>query len=204
MTNGTKRYAVISLADKQGAGSIARAFASHGLTILSTGGTYRDLLRDGIKVETMESYTGSPEIMGGRVKTLHPRVHGGILANLPEHERDLMKIGAHQIDAVVVNLYPFATKIAEEGCTDADAIENIDIGGHTLLRAAAKNFARVTVLCDPKDYPLVISAMDVNGNISLDLRTWLAVKAFAHIRAYDEAIDEWMHKRFNQPVKKTA
>ena len=143
-------------------------------------------------VETVESYTGSPEVMGGRVKTLHPRVHGGILARGDVDQADLERIGGRLIDLVVVNLYPFERTAADPSSTRDQIVENIDIGGPSMLRSAAKNHARVTVVCDPTDYATVLEALDRSGEVPSDVRATLAAKAFAHTAAYDAAISGYL------------
>src|SRR6185369_7216480 len=146
------RTALVSVSDKSGLVAFARALAERGVRILSSGGTAKTLAEDKVAVETVESYTGSPEVMGGRVKTLHPRVHGGILARAGTDDADLQKIGAKAIDLVVVNLYPFEKTAADPKSTPEHIIENIDIGGPSMVRSAAKNHARVGIVCDPSDY----------------------------------------------------
>jgi phosphoribosylaminoimidazolecarboxamide formyltransferase/IMP cyclohydrolase len=153
--------ALISVSDKSGVVDFARALLSHGVEILSTGGTAQLLKLNGIVVTEVGAYTGFPEMMEGRVKTLHPKVHGGILArrDKPDHVRSMKEHGIPPIDLVVVNLYPFAQTVAKPGCTMEDAIENIDIGGPAMVRAAAKNHAFVAVVTDPSDYPAVLTEM---------------------------------------------
>ena len=145
--------AILSVHDKTGLPEFARGLADLGWTLIASGGTARLLHNEGLAVTEVADYTGSPEILGGRVKTLHPAVHGGLLARSSAEDRgELLKLGWDYIDLVAVNLYPFEDTIARPGATLADAVENIDIGGVTLIRAAAKNFDRVTLLCDPADY----------------------------------------------------
>src|SRR6478735_9511394 len=144
------RRALLSVSDKSGLVEFARALSARGVTLLSTGGTFAALHKAGIPVQPVESYTGSPEVMDGRVKTLHPRVHGGLLARSGTDDADLERIGAKPIDLVVVNLYPFEETLAKPNTPFEDLIENIDIGGPSMLRSAAKNHDRVVVLCDPK------------------------------------------------------
>jgi len=185
----SNQHALISVSDKTGVEAFARALVERGFAILSTGGTAR-LLRDaGIAVRDVADYTGFPEMMDGRVKTLNPKVHGGILARR-DNEGDLAAMAAHgieRIDLVCVNLYPFRQAVAKEGCTVEEAIENIDIGGPCMVRASAKNHKFVTIVVDPADYPMVIEAMD-NDTLDEGKRRALAVKAFAHTAAYDGAI----------------
>jgi len=181
--------ALISVSDKRGVKEFARALADRNVELLSTGGTAR-LLRDaGIVCRDISDYAGFPEMMDGRVKTLNPRVHGGILARR-DNEGDLKSMADHGIEAidlVCVNLYPFREAIAREGCTMDDAIENIDIGGPCMVRAAAKNHRFVTVVVDPADYVMVLESID-DHSLDEDKRRALAVKAFAHTAAYDGAI----------------
>jgi phosphoribosylaminoimidazolecarboxamide formyltransferase/IMP cyclohydrolase len=147
---------------------------------------------EGVAVETVESYTGSPEVMGGRVKTLHPRVHGGILSRGEVDRADLDRLGAHAIDLVVVNLYPFERIAGDAAATHEHIIENIDIGGPSMLRSAAKNYSRVTAVCDPQDYSRVLNELQVHGDTTMHTRAELAAKAFAHTAAYDGAISGYL------------
>ncbi len=181
--------ALISVSDKTGVSEFARALADRGVDILSTGGTARLLREAGIPVRDVSDYTGFPEMMDGRVKTLNPKVHGGILSRR-DNEADLAAMREHgieQIDLVCVNLYPFREAVAKEGCTIEDAIENIDIGGPCMVRAAAKNHRFVTIVVDPSDYAMVLESLDAD-TLNEDKRRTLAVKAFAHTAAYDGAI----------------
>jgi phosphoribosylaminoimidazolecarboxamide formyltransferase/IMP cyclohydrolase len=191
----TKRQALISLSDKAGAVEFGRALAGFGVGILSTGGTAK-LFRDaGIPVTEIGDYTGFPEMLDGRVKTLHPKVHAGILArrDLPAHMEAMVRSNIATIDIVVVNLYPFAQTIARAGCTLEEAIENIDIGGPTMVRAAAKNWRHVAVVTDPADYAALIEEMkSANGAISIETRFRLARKAFSHTASYDGAISNYL------------
>jgi len=183
------KRALISVSNKAGVEDFARALADRGVDILSTGGTAQ-LLRDAdIPVRDVSDYTGFPEMMDGRVKTLNPKVHGGILARR-DNEGDLASMAEHgieQIDLVCVNLYPFREAVAREGCTIDDAIENIDIGGPCMVRASAKNHKFVTIVVDPSDYDMIITTIDANS-LSQEIRRALATKAFAHTAAYDGAI----------------
>ncbi len=180
------RRALVSVSDKTGVVELGRWLAARGVVVLSTGGTARSLRDAGVAVTDVSEYTGSPEIMDGRVKTLHPRVHGGILMrDLPQDREELARIGGAEIDLVVVNLYPFEATVARGAGFD-EAIENIDIGGPCMIRAAAKNHARVTVIVDPADYARVQAAGDAGP--SAELRAELAQKAFAHTAGYDRAI----------------
>jgi phosphoribosylaminoimidazolecarboxamide formyltransferase / IMP cyclohydrolase len=187
----TIRTALLSVSDKTDLVPFARRLAARGVTLLSSGGTARALESEGVEVRTVESYTGSPEVMDGRVKTLHPRVHGGILSRGDVDAGDLERIGAMAIDLVVVNLYPFERTVAE-GASRERVIENIDIGGPSMVRSAAKNHARVTVVCDPGDYERVIRAIEAEGAVSESVRADLAAKAFAHTAAYDAAISAYL------------
>lgn len=186
------RRALISVSDKNGIVDLARTLADLGAELLSTGGTFKALEAAGLPVHTVESYTESPEVMDGRVKTLHPRIHGGILSREGVDEADLDRIGAGFIDLVAVNLYPFEATLANPHAEFAELIENIDIGGPSMLRSAAKNHARVAVLCDPADYPRVIEELKASGGISAATRQALAAKAFSHTAAYDAAISGWL------------
>ncbi len=189
------RCALISVSDKTGVIEFAQALSRRGVTLLSTGGTYAALEKAQVPVDTVESYTGSPEVMDGRVKTLHPRVHGGILARAGRDEGDLERIGARFIDLVAVNLYPFQQTLARPGATYQELVENIDIGGPSMLRSAAKNHARVTVVCDPADYALVLEELEGTGDVSVLTRQRLAGKVFAHTSAYDAAIAGWLQSQ---------
>jgi phosphoribosylaminoimidazolecarboxamide formyltransferase / IMP cyclohydrolase len=188
------KTALVSVSDKTGLVPFARRLADRGVRILSSGGTAKALADAGVPVETVEAYTGSPEVMGGRVKTLHPRVHGGILSRGDRDAADLERIGGRLIDLVVVNLYPFERTVASGGSPE-EAIENIDIGGPSMIRSAAKNHARVTVVCDPSDYEEVGRAVEAaEGDTTGALRGKLAAKAFAHTAAYDGAIAAYLSR----------
>lgn len=186
------RRALLSVSDKTGLVSFARALADRGTVLLSTGGTYKTLVQAGIEVVPVDEYTGSPEVMDGRVKTLHPKVHGGILARENHDEADLTRIGAEFIDLVVVNLYPFEQTLKKPGATFEELIENIDIGGPSMVRSAAKNHERVAIVTDPDDYGIVLAEIEKTGEVSKELRRKLAGKAFALTAAYDAAISGWM------------
>lgn len=191
------KRAVVSVSNKEGLAPFVQDLASFGVEILSTGGTAKALREGGIKVIDVSEYTGFPEMMEGRVKTLHPKVHGGILADRDkeEHLAQMQAQGIKPIDMVVVNLYPFEATVAKPGCTLEEAIENIDIGGPTLIRAAAKNFKHVTVVVDPGDYPRVIQEMKASGGeVSRKTNLELACKAFAHTHRYDGAISQYLAK----------
>jgi len=189
------RTALLSVSDKTGLVPFARALADRGVTLLSSGGTARSLADAGIPVETVENYTGSPEVMDGRVKTLHPRVHGGILSRGERDRGDLERLGAREIDLVVVNLYPFERVAQSSGSTHEEIVENIDIGGPSMVRSAAKNHARVTIVCDPQDYERVLAELAAHGEVSQAVRSELAAKAFAHTAAYDAAISGYLSSR---------
>ncbi len=183
------KQALISVSDKTGILEFARGLHEMGVKILSTGGTAKMIHEAGIPVTEVGDYTGFPEMLDGRVKTLHPKVHGGILArrDLPGHMEKIAEAGIPTIDLVVVNLYPFAQTVAKPDCTLEDAIENIDIGGPTMVRAAAKNFRDVAIVTDPADYAPILDEMK-NGGVSLETRYSLCRKAFSHTAAYDGAI----------------
>ncbi|NWG39249.1 MAG: bifunctional phosphoribosylaminoimidazolecarboxamide formyltransferase/IMP cyclohydrolase [Hydrogenophilaceae bacterium] len=183
--------ALISVSDKSGILEFARALATLGVEIISTGGTAKLLAENGLKVIEISDYTGFPEMLDGRVKTLHPKVHGGILGrrDLPEHVATMQEHGIGNIDLVCVNLYPFVQTVSKPGCTLEDAIENIDIGGPAMVRSSAKNHAFVAIVTDPADYAKVIEEMKANGGaVTGKTRFSLAIKAFEHTAAYDGAI----------------
>ncbi|MFZ6723889.1 bifunctional phosphoribosylaminoimidazolecarboxamide formyltransferase/IMP cyclohydrolase [Undibacterium sp. MH2W] len=189
------KQALISVSDKTGVLDFARELSALGVKILSTGGTAKLLADNGLAVTEVADYTGFPEMLDGRVKTLHPKVHGGILArrDFPEHVAALEEHGIPTIDMVVVNLYPFQQTVAKAECSLEDAIENIDIGGPTMLRSSAKNHKDVTVIVDPSDYAIVLSEMKANNNVvSYDTKFTLAKKVFAHTAQYDGAITNYL------------
>ncbi len=191
----TIRRALLSVSDKTGIVELARALVTAGVELLSTGGTWK-LLRDaGLAVTEVGDYTGFPEIMGGRVKTLHPRVHGGILGRRAIDGDVMQQHNIPPIDLVVVNLYPFAATVAKPDCSLADAVENIDIGGPTMLRAAAKNHAWVTVVVNPADYCSVLRELEQQHSISYATRYRLAVRTFEHTAGYDGAIANYLGAR---------
>ncbi len=187
--------ALISVTDKTGIVDFAKELQALGIEIVSTGGTARVLKEGGVKVVEISELTGFPEILEGRVKTLHPKVHGGILFKRddPEHVKTLKELGIKPIDLVVVNLYAFEKVVKKEGDLD-EAIENIDIGGPTLLRASAKNFKFVTVVVDPSDYSLVLKEIKEKGNTTLETRFYLAKKVFKLTSNYDKMISEYLEK----------
>ena len=185
--------AIISVSDKEGVHDFATGLNRLGYDVFSTGGTKRALDEAGIPVRSISEITGFPEILGGRVKTLHPMVHGGILArrDLDNHMEELAKNGIDIIDLVAVNLYPFVQTVAREGVTLGEALENIDIGGPTMVRAAAKNFPGVIVVVDPADYPVVLAKLG-GGGVDQEERQRLARKAFQHVALYDTAIARYL------------
>ncbi|MGE5791756.1 MAG: bifunctional phosphoribosylaminoimidazolecarboxamide formyltransferase/IMP cyclohydrolase [Bacteroidota bacterium] len=189
------RQALISASDKAGLIEFASGLAALGVSILSTGGTAKLLAANGVKVTEVADYTGYPEMLDGRLKTLHPKVHGGLLArrDLPDHLAAIKDAGIEPIDLVVVNLYPFQQTIAKPGSTFEDAVENIDIGGPTMVRAAAKNHGGVAVVTDPGDYAGVLAELRAGGGaLSSATRLALAKKAFAHTAAYDAGIANYL------------
>lgn len=198
MANPIKR-ALLSVSDKTGITALAQQLHAAGVEILSTGGTAKLLADNGIPVIEVSDYTGHPEIMAGRVKTLHPKVHGGILARRGVDEAVMAENGIQAIDLVVVNLYPFAQTVADPNCSRADAIENIDIGGPTMVRAAAKNHNDVTIVVNASDYDAVLADMQANqGAVSDALRFDLAIKAFEHTAEYDGMIANYFGARLEQ------
>lgn len=197
MTSPLPSRALLSVSDKQGLADFARTLHTHGLELVSTGGTAQTLLDAGLSVLDVASVTGFPEMLDGRVKTLHPRIHAGILArrDRPEHLEQLALHDINRFDFVVVNLYPFAATIARPDVTFAEALENIDIGGPTLIRAAAKNFQHVVVVTDPADYEPLAAELTHTGGISAATRYRLACKAFAHTARYDQMIADFLANR---------
>ncbi len=189
------RRALLGVSDKGGLADFAAALARLGVEILATGGTRAALEAAGIKVRPVEEFTGSPEMLDGRVKTLHPKIHGGILARRsdPDHQRQMRAYGIEPIDLVAVNFYPFEKTVADPSVSLDEAIENIDIGGPAMVRAAAKNYRDVAVVVDPADYAAVVRELDAQGGaLSADTRWHLARKAFARVTAYDCAISNWL------------
>lgn len=194
---GKIRRAIISVTDKSGIVDFAKSLSEFGVQILSTGGTADTLRKGGIRVTDISEYTGFPEMMDGRVKTLHPKVHGGLLGlrDNDEHVRMMKEHGIEPIDMVVVNLYQFEKTVSREGVTLDEAIENIDIGGPSMLRSSAKNFKHVTVIVDPDDYETVLKEMaSTNGETSLETRFRLAKKVFRLTHEYDGAISRYLEK----------
>ncbi|GGG20980.1 bifunctional phosphoribosylaminoimidazolecarboxamide formyltransferase/IMP cyclohydrolase [Paenibacillus abyssi] len=196
------RRALISVSDKTGIVEFSRELAKLGVEIISTGGTASLLEKEGVPVIGISDVTGFPEILDGRVKTLHPAVHSGLLAvrDDEEHQKAMKELGMDYIDLVIVNLYPFAATIAKPDVTYEDAIENIDIGGPTMLRSAAKNHAFVTVVVDSSDYAAVLEEVRADGDTTLDTRKRLAAKVFRHTGAYDALISDYLSKLNGEPL----
>lgn len=196
------RRALISVSDKTGVVELAQTLASLGFEILSTGGTAKALQAAGVAVTPVDAVTGFPEMMEGRVKTLHPAIHGGLLADRskPDHMEQLAGAGFRPIDVVCVNLYPFAATIAKPDCSLEDAIENIDIGGPSMIRSASKNHASVTVLTSPTDYQIVLSEFKEHGDTTLATRRRLAQQAFSHTAAYDALIASYLLEVQEEPA----
>lgn len=202
------RRALLSVSDKAGILEFAQALSSRGVELLSTGGTARLLADAGLAVTEVSDYTGFPEMMDGRVKTLHPKVHGGILGRRGQDDAIMAQHDISPIDMVVVNLYPFAQTVAREGCSLEDAVENIDIGGPTMVRSAAKNHKDVAIVVSSGDYEAIIAEMDAHENgLTLETRFDLAIKAFEHTAAYDSMIANYFgslvpayHGDLNQPA----
>lgn len=189
--------ALISVSDKSGVVEFAKELAQFGISFLSTGGTSKILREASLTVTDVSEYTGFPEMMDGRVKTLHPKVHGGLLGvrTNAEHVATMKAHGIQNIDMVVINLYPFQKTVAKPDCTFEDAIENIDIGGPAMLRSAAKNHESVTVIIDPADYAPVLAEMKENGGtVSVSTNHRLAAKVFETTSAYDRSIAEYLSK----------
>ena len=194
------KLALISVSDKDGLIEFARELTSrHDYRILSTGGTAKLLIDNGLSVTEVSDYTGFPELMEGRIKTLHPKIHGGILCrrDKPEHLAQALEHEIGLIDLVVVNLYPFEETVARSDVTFEEAVENIDIGGPSMLRSAAKNHAGVTVVCDPADYHRVLAALDDEEKLA-QLRGELALKTFQRTADYDRAISAYLNQ-WQQP-----
>ena len=181
------KRALLSVSDKTGVVEFGRSLEKLGVELVSTGGTFAALSQAGIEVTEVATVTGFPEIMDGRVKTLHPKIHGGILARRDVDAETLAQLGIVGIDLVAVNLYPFEATVSRSDCTLALAVENIDVGGPAMLRAASKNHRDVLPVVDPADYPDVVERLNAGGT-ALDYRLRMAVKAFRHTAAYDAAI----------------
>lgn len=191
--------ALLSVSDKAGLVELAQALVAHKVELLSTGGSFQMLQDAGVPVTEVADYTGFPEMMAGRVKTLHPKIHGGILARRGTDEAVMQEQGIKPIDMVVVNLYPFGKTVANPDCSLEDAIENIDIGGPAMVRAAAKNHADVAIVTNPADYATIISELDANqGKLSHATRFDLAIKAFEHTAKYDGAIANYFGAKFDE------
>ena len=188
------KRALISVSDKNGILDFAKGIEKLGIEILSTGGTAKLLRESGVKVKDVSEFTGFPEMLDGRVKTLHPKVHGGLLGmrSNPEHVKQMKEHGIEPIDLVVVNLYPFEQTVAKPGCTLEGAIENIDIGGPTMLRSAAKNYTDVAVVVSPRDYIRVLEEIQLTGEVSAKTRFDLCRTVFLHTARYDSAISTWL------------
>ncbi|CCK68269.1 bifunctional phosphoribosylaminoimidazolecarboxamide formyltransferase/IMP cyclohydrolase ADE16 KNAG_0A06070 [Huiozyma naganishii CBS 8797] len=194
-----KKTAILSVYDKTGLLDLAKGLVENDVRILASGGTAQLVREAGFPVDDVSTITHAPEMLGGRVKTLHPVIHGGILArNLDSDEQDLKDQHIEKVDFVICNLYPFKETVSKIGVTVEEAVEEIDIGGVTLLRAAAKNHARVTVLSDPEDYAVFITELSKDGEISQDLRNRLALKAFEHTAEYDALIADFFRKRYSE------
>jgi len=196
------KTALLSVSDKTGLLPFAQGLIQAGFRLLSTGGTLNFLRENGLQATAISEYTGSPEILEGRVKTLHPKIHGGLLGirNKAEHQLQMEENAIEPIDLVAVNLYPFQATVAKPDVTLEEAIENIDIGGPSMLRSAAKNHAFVTVVCDPRDYDLVLAEIRATGNTSLATRRQLAIQVFGKTADYDGAIDSFFSRRLlDQP-----
>src|SRR5262249_49855956 len=192
------RRALLSVSDKAGLLPLAQNLARAGIELISTGGTAKTLREAGLQVTDLSAYTGFPEMLDGRVKTLHPKIHGGLLylRGNSEHEATVRQQGIEPIDLVVVNLYPFEQTVARPGTTLHEAIEKKDIGGPSILRSAAKNHESVTVVADPADYAEVAEQVSKTGGTSLELRRRLAAKVFARTASYDAAIATHLKRQF--------
>jgi phosphoribosylaminoimidazolecarboxamide formyltransferase/IMP cyclohydrolase len=202
MSNINKKRALISVSDKTGVVEFARELAAAGVEILSTGGTKSLLEKEGVPVKSVSDVTGFPEILDGRVKTLHPAIHSGLLAvrSSAEHQQQMAQLGLDYIDFVVVNLYPFKQTIAKPDVSWEDAIENIDIGGPTMLRSAAKNHEFVTVIVDAADYAEVLEQLKADGEVQLSTKRRLAAKVFRHTAAYDALISDYLSRETGEPL----
>ncbi|MDC0085744.1 bifunctional phosphoribosylaminoimidazolecarboxamide formyltransferase/IMP cyclohydrolase, partial [Oceanospirillaceae bacterium] len=195
------RRALISVSDKQGIVEFAKNLSHLGIEILSTGGTFKLLNESGVTAIEVSDYTGFPEMMDGRVKTLHPKIHGGILGRRGQDDAIMAQHGIDEIDLVVVNLYPFKATIERDDCTLDMAIENIDIGGPTMVRSAAKNNKHVAVVVNAFDYADIVTEITANKGLSQTTRTDLACKAFEHTALYDGAIANYLGAQHNPDSK---
>jgi phosphoribosylaminoimidazolecarboxamide formyltransferase/IMP cyclohydrolase len=190
------RRALLSVSDKSGLTELARALVARGVELLSTGGSAKMLAEAGLPVTEVARHTGFPEIMDGRVKTLHPKIHGGLLGRRGVDDEVMRDHGIEPIDLLVVNLYPFAATIAKPDVSYDEGVENIDIGGPAMLRGAAKNHADVTVVVDPADYAALLEELEANNGATRQaFRSRLAAKAFAHTACYDSLVSEWLGRR---------
>ena len=191
------KRALLSVSDKTGIVELGKFLSNNGVEIISTGGTMKALREEGVPVTYVSDVTGFPEIMDGRVKTLNPKIHGAILAvrSNPEHMEALAEHNITPIDLVVVNLYPFRETIAKPGVTEAEAIENIDIGGPAMVRASAKNFKDVVIVTYPRRYAQLMEMLDKNGDVDQHTRKELAFEAFSHTAEYDTMISEYLKKQ---------
>ena len=191
------KRALLSVSDKTGIVELGKFLSNNGVEIISTGGTMKALREAGVPVTYVSDVTGFPEIMDGRVKTLNPKIHGAILAvrSNPEHMKALADHNITPIDLVVVNLYPFRETIAKPGVTEAEAIENIDIGGPAMVRASAKNFKDVVIVTYPRRYAQLMEMLDKNGDVDQHTRKELAFEAFSHTAEYDTMISEYLKKQ---------
>src|SRR3989344_8578425 len=195
------KRALLSVSDKHGIADLAQKLTGLGFEVISTGGTEKHLREKGIAVTPVEDVTKFPECFSGRVKTMHPLLLGGVLfrRNDPKHKAEAKKLGIEPIDLIVVNLYPFAETVAKK-VSEGETIEQIDVGGPTMLRSAAKNFESVTVVSDPLDYERVLSEIETKGETTPELRKELAAKVFLHTAAYDSMITEWLSDGKNTGV----
>lgn len=191
--------ALLSVSNKEGIVELAKALAAQNIELIATGGTYHTIKAAGVSVEEVSHYTGFPEMLNGRLKTLHPKIHGGLLAQHPKDEAACLEHHLPYIDLVIVNLYPFKETIASKHVTETDAIEQIDIGGPTLIRAAAKNHERVTVCVSPHDYQPLINHIQTTGHVPLATRKALAAKAFSHTAQYDAIIANYLIEKETPP-----
>lgn len=200
-----KKRALVSVSDKTGVVGFVKGLLEQGIEVISTGGTKKLLEENGLQVIGISEVTGFPEIMDGRVKTLHPNIHGGLLAvrDNETHVAQMNELGIQPIDFVVVNLYPFKETIAKPDVTFADAIENIDIGGPTMIRSAAKNHKFVSVIVDPVDYDVVLAELKENGEVKEETKRKLAAKVFRHTAAYDALISNYLTEQMGEESPET-